>query len=290
MNWDDLRIFLAIVQYGSVRKAAEHLNINQSTVSRRISAFEQAMEVQLFIRLPSGYELTKAGKEIIERVNIIDSEVSSIKRSLAITESPLNGVLKVSLPVPLATDLLMPQIAKFSQLYPNVKVEISASSQNANLAKREADISIRILKIGDTPPPYVIGKKLVTYMEAVYVSSHLHGKQQNWISNSPLKTEENMKGDNYERGELTHSIDHLMTTLSAVKAGLGIARLPCCFADTDSELRRVMPQELFPGREIWLISHPDFKGVEKVKIFKQFINQYFDDNRGLFEGRMNSDV
>src|SRR5690606_10345070 len=62
-NWDDLRVFLAVARAGSLSGAARSLGVNHSTVFRRIGAFERALEVRLFDRLPGGYVLTAAGEE-----------------------------------------------------------------------------------------------------------------------------------------------------------------------------------------------------------------------------------
>ena len=65
-NWDDLRVFLAVAKAGSLSGAARSLGVNHSTVFRRIGAFEEALGVRLFERVPSGYLLTPAGEEMRE--------------------------------------------------------------------------------------------------------------------------------------------------------------------------------------------------------------------------------
>src|SRR5262245_38947944 len=62
MNWDDVRIFLAIARAGQILGAARRLDLNHATVSRRLAALEEALKAKLFRRLTTGSELTPAGE------------------------------------------------------------------------------------------------------------------------------------------------------------------------------------------------------------------------------------
>ena len=246
MDWDDLKIFLEVARIGSVRGAASSLKVNQSTVSRRITRFEKEIGSQLFEKYPTGYVITAAGAEILASVERMESEVEAIDRSLFRRQPELEGALKVALPVPLATNMLMPDINQFCLQYPNIKLELAISSGTTNLSKREADVAVRIVKMGESPPEYLVGRKLVTYATAHYVSRSIahssHFSRHPWIG---------FLRDNSETREIKYVIDDVTSQIEAVKAGMGIAELPCCLVDTDSNLMRI-PETLAEGREIWL--------------------------------------
>lgn len=287
MDWDDLKIFLAIARRGSVRGAAEELKINQSTVSRRIIAFEKSIGTLLFEKLPSGYVINEAGESILANVENIEENVFSIDRSLFNQKDELSGALKIALPVPLATDMLMLDVADFAKEYPTIRLDINVSANPTNLSKRETDVAIRIIKIGETPPPYLVGRRLVTYAETAYVSRSRVNKVNGWIGN--LETDLNPKWVSESvlpNIKVVHSIDNLLAKLQAVKSGMGMAILPCCFADIEDDLIRVPNATLQPGREIWLLTHFDLKNTPRVKAFKEFIYEKFKQRKGLFEGKI----
>jgi len=286
MDWDDLKVFLAIARKGSVRGAADELKINQSTVSRRIVAFEKTVNSTLFEKLPSGYELTDVGQNILENVEIIEEQVFSIDRSLFSQKDELSGSLNVALPVPLANNFLMPAIARFSKNYPNIRLDLAVSATPTNLSKRETDVAIRIIKIGEMPPPYLVGRKLVTYAESTYVAKSRLNKNNSWIGKSEAEVTPNWLNDSIlPKTKIGHSIDNLMTTLEAVKAGMGMAILPCCFADLEESIVRVPNAKLQPGREIWLLTHIDLKNTPKVRLFLDYMKAFFEQHQTLLEGK-----
>src|SRR5690606_41499206 len=82
-NWDDLRVFLAVARAGSLSGAARALGVNHSTVFRRVGAFEEALEVRLFERLPGGYVLTAAGEEMREAAPRVEAEIAALGRQVA---------------------------------------------------------------------------------------------------------------------------------------------------------------------------------------------------------------
>ncbi len=82
LNWDDFRLLLAVARSGSASGAGRNLGINQSTVSRRISALEQRVEVRLFEPLPSGLALTAAGEEVLAAAERMEREVEQLDRQV----------------------------------------------------------------------------------------------------------------------------------------------------------------------------------------------------------------
>ena len=112
MNWDDIRIFLAVARQGSVRNAAAALKVNHSTVSRRISTFEEKMNVRLFERLPNGYLLTTAGEELLRTANKIEGEIANVDRLIVGKDERMSGKIRVTLPSALGTSFLFEKFAE----------------------------------------------------------------------------------------------------------------------------------------------------------------------------------
>jgi DNA-binding transcriptional LysR family regulator len=165
MNWDDLRIFLAVARSGSISSGAKQLGLQHSTVSRRIRKLAQELEVRLFDRVPSGYELTPAGEKLARAAERMELEVLAVDGTLAGTDLRPAGLLRVTAIDNMATTILMPMFAGFSREYPEVTLRLLIANSDISLARREADVAIRLT---NTPPDTLVGKRVATVSSAVY--------------------------------------------------------------------------------------------------------------------------
>src|SRR6476646_7164037 len=124
IDWDDVRYFLAVARGGSVRAAAERLGVNHATVLRRIAHLEERLGAQMFEKLPSGYRLTVAGEEVVELASQMEASSHQLETRVFGRDQSVRGLLRVTLPPPLATHLLMPDLADFARLHPDIEMEI----------------------------------------------------------------------------------------------------------------------------------------------------------------------
>src|ERR1700759_4939654 len=147
IDWDDVRYFLAVARGGSVRAAAERLGVNHATVLRRIAQLEERLGVHMFEKLPSGYRLTAAGEEVLEFADQMEASSHQLETRVFGRDQSARGLLRVTLPPFLATHLLMPDLADFARLHPDIEMEVLSTGEVANLTSREADVAIRI--VGD---------------------------------------------------------------------------------------------------------------------------------------------
>src|SRR3984893_11369430 len=146
IDWDDIRYFLAVARGGSVRAAAKSLGVNHATVLRRIAQLEERLGALMFEKLPAGYRLTAAGEEVLELAKQMEAS-SSLKLETRVLgrDQSVRGLLRVTLAPTLATHLLMPDLADFARLHPDIEMEILSSGELANLTNREADVAIRVV-------------------------------------------------------------------------------------------------------------------------------------------------
>src|SRR5689334_19236066 len=97
-DWNDLRHFLAVARHGSTIQAAKALGINQSTVQRRITAFERQLGRPLFQRRPDGYRLTSLGEELRPIAERVEADVTDFARHVASSDRELTGTVRVTCP------------------------------------------------------------------------------------------------------------------------------------------------------------------------------------------------
>lgn len=290
-DWDDLRFFLAVARKGSIRGAASDLGVNHSTVSRRIDAFEKKLDVRVFERLPSGYFLTQAGEEMLRSAERVQTEVTAAERRVAGRDARLSGLLRVTLPDSLAQSLLMPDLVAFCDAHPDIDLELIASSAMADLARRDADVAIRL---SNDPPGYLVGRRLLKYATAIYASTAYlarhdpiaNADELRWIGWSDTVSDPQwVRESPFPRAPARNRIASTMVQLAAAKSGMGLAMLPCYLGDTEPTLRRTLPHRPVPDRDVWLLTHEDLRHTARVRRFLDFIADAILAKRDLMEGR-----
>ena len=169
MNWDDIRYFLAVSRTGSIRGAASKLDVNHSTVSRRIGQLEEQLGVRLFEKLPTGYVITPAGEEIFDLAERMEEQANTLERQIYGRDTSLTGKLRVTLPQALATHLIMPDLVSFARANPGIELEIVTSYETLNLTRRQADVAIRLVYENQSPPEHLHGRRIASVYRAIYI-------------------------------------------------------------------------------------------------------------------------
>ena len=170
MDWDDYKYFSALAATRSVRAAAEQLEVNPSTVSRRLEHFEERLGVQLFTRSRRGLTITPEGAEVIARVNEIASDLGNIEGRLIGQDQRLSGVVRVVIPEVIALSLLVKELPRFQALYPDIEISMVPGHQRPNLNVREADV---LMEATDHPAENLVGRSLSPVAIAAYGSRDL---------------------------------------------------------------------------------------------------------------------
>jgi len=291
MNWDDIKVFLAMVRHATVRAAADLLGINHSTVARRVVALEKGLGVRLFDRTTHGYRLTPAGKDILATAERMEREVMTLERRVVGRDQKLTGHVRVATSDFLATHLLIPSLPVFGQQYPEINIEIVTGYESLDIDRREADIALRITA---KPPPHLVGKRLAAVAFAPFVSRDylrqhdLQSSTSCWIGyqrNVPEATPDWVHNSAYPHLPVRGVFESLLSQLSAARAGLGIGMLPCLLGDPDPLLVRLEPGKQPPNLELWLLTHRDVRTTARLRMLMQFIAGVVGHNKALLEGR-----
>lgn len=290
-NWDDYRFFLAIARHASVRKAAMTLDVSHSTVLRRITAFEDALKVRLFERTPTGYFTTEAGDELLPIAQRVEEETTNASRRIAGRDNELSGKIRVTMPGILATHLLMPDLAAFRRLHPSIELHITPAYSLANLSKQEADVAIRI---SNDPPENLFGRRIVKVFRSAYISEDYLPSTPRGDDTPPLSwigmidaqsSFQWMEDSGFPDIPIGAIIGDPHATLEAVKAGIGMAILPCYMADTQPDLYRMPPAKLQPHSDLWILTHEDMRNTARIRKFISFMADAILLHRNLLEGK-----
>jgi DNA-binding transcriptional LysR family regulator len=294
MDWSDLRIFLALARRRSVRAAGQLLAVSHSTIARRIDIFEGRLGVRLFDRQTSGYSLTAAGEELLKTAERVEEDINGAERRLAGQDAKLRGEIKVTMPDALATHLLMPDLAAFSTRYPEIELEVIFSYDAPDLAQREADVAVRFVAPGKSPPEDSLGRRLASVVQTAYATPEYLARHDlradpptaawiGWSDHAPFPqwVREGPFPNIPARGRLYN----VLIQLEATKQSMGLGMLPCFVGDGEPSLVRVPgaePEQLF---DLWVLSHEDLRAAARMRVFRDFIGEAIIHHTDLLEGR-----
>ena len=283
MDWDDVRFFLAVNRHGTLSAAGKALGVNHTTVSRRIAALERNLRTRLFDRTPEGYQLTQVGEDMLELANHMEETVNAIDRKAAGRDADLRGRLVVTMPYDVANNLILPRFAGFLQAYPGIDVELKTTRTLVDLSARDADLALRLT---DTPPDYLVGRKLLPLRHGLYASPDY------WRSNkeSPsliLFPDEGLPAwskRHFPDATVALRTDNVSTMLAAVEAGMGVARLACFVADVNPGAAR-LDLELEPSTwGVWSLNHVDLRSTARVRVCRDFLQTQILEQKSLILG------
>jgi DNA-binding transcriptional LysR family regulator len=143
MDWDDLRVFLAVARSESLTAAGRRLKIDPATVGRRIARLEDAIRARLFLKSPQGYALTEEGARLVTHAEEAERATLGAEESLS-GPSGLTGLIRIGAPDGCANYLLPQVLARICDANPGLEVQIVALPRVFNLSKREADMAIAV--------------------------------------------------------------------------------------------------------------------------------------------------
>jgi DNA-binding transcriptional LysR family regulator len=192
VDWDDLRFFLAVSEHGSISGAAKLLNVNHSTVLRRLASLEKRLGARLFDRLPDGYEMTAQGEELRNQLRGVSEQIETAQRRLSGRDLGLYGAIRITTTDTLMHGLLMPYLAEFRALNPAIQMEIVINNTFLSLTRREADIAVRPSNIVPENP---VGRRAGRLRTAIYASkSYLkkNAKKKEWAAHDWVAPDETL--------------------------------------------------------------------------------------------------
>lgn len=288
LNWDDLRIFLELARTGSLSAAARALRISHATVGRRVLALETSLGHALVERRADGYALTADGEAVRALAETMDDRALAILRQGGQGGGQgggrgggLTGTVRLTLTQALADRFLVPRLGPLRARHPGLDLEVAADNRAVSLARREADLAVRMARpqrgeliarrlatlafglyaVPGAPEALIAyDETLAELPEAIWLARHRGGRRVAFRSNS------------------------VQAQLAAAKAGFGTALLPCWLAALEPELVRLPMPAPAPAREAWLVLHRDLKDTPRIRAVAEHIAAVFKAEQPLLLG------
>lgn len=285
VDWEDIRHFLAVAQNGTISGAARSLKVDHATVSRRLAALEAELDVRLVDRLPRSCRLTAIGSQVFERAVEMEAGADGISRLAKAAHAPLVGRVTLSAPPILVTHLLAKHLARFRADYPDIRLSVPAQGQQVSLSRREADVAVRLVRPGEAGnvtrkigkmPFGLYAHRSYTHLATpekwqfiAFDQTYADMPQQRWLLG--------IAGDRPVACELNQISEHLI----AVRAGVGVAGLPCFLGDREHDLVRIDDDLPSFSRDIWLVVHRDLRKTPAVRAVMDFVVAVVSEHRDL---------
>ncbi len=281
MDWDNIRIFLAVARAGQILGAAKHLRLNHATVARRLSAFENALQAKLFVRRPNGCDLTEEGERMLAYAERVESEMLAAYEEVGNTDLAIEGAVRVGAPDGFGVAFLAPRLGRLKERYPGLMIQLVPVPRTFSLSRREVDIAITV---GRPEEGRLIARKLTDYTLGFYASkTYLEragtpatpedlqdhvclGYVEDLLYSASLDFAREMVRDWKADIEISSAVGQT----EAVRAGAGIGILHTFVARQDETLVQVLA-DLSITRSYWTVVHEDLRAIRRVSVTADFI-------------------
>lgn len=276
MDWDDLRVFLAVARTESLSGAGKSLKLDPATVGRRIARLEHAMGARLFLKSPQGYTLTDQGTGLIAHAERAESAMLGAREALSGPEG-LTGQFRIGAPDGCANYLLPQVLAAICDENPGLEVQIVALPRVFNLSKREADLAIAVSRpeAGRLTVQKLTDYQLHLAASAAYLASHpdITGLSQ-LIGHRLIGYIPDMIFDKeldyltqIGAGAVTLASNSVSVQLNWLRHGAGVGVVHDFALPAAPELVKVLPDTVHLTRAFWLIRHADDARADRLNRF-----------------------
>jgi DNA-binding transcriptional LysR family regulator len=265
MNWDDMRVFLAVARAEGLSGAARRLRMDPATAGRRVARLEASLGAVLFAKSPQGYALTEAGQRLLAKAEAAEAALAGGLDEGQGGQGGLNGAIRIGAPDGCANYLLPQVCAAIAADNPGLDIQILALPRVVNLSRREADLAIAV-----SPPKTdrLSAEKLADYRLSLAASRDYLAQEGAPSSRAALRGAR-MIGyipDMIFDAELDYlaglgvtrvplASNAVSVQLNFARAGAGLAIVHDFALPFAPDLCRVLPEEVRLTRTFWLVSH-----------------------------------
>ena len=283
-------MFLAVVRERTLAAAGRTLGVDPSTVSRRLTALERGLGVQLFERHGGIYRLNEAGREFEVHAQRMEDAAVELGLRLGGRDRLPRGEVRITSPQQLSP-ILMGALRQLRQRYPELVCTLVFSDHLIDIQRHQADVALRLTA---KPPATLVGRRVARYGWAAYVSADYaarlrQGDEGHFIGVPDVSNTERppWAAAVAPRARLGLVVDGLVPTAVAVQQGLGIARLPVHLGDRWPALVRLGEVFFDPSElpySLWILTHERLRNAGRVRAVVDLLWEVLSAQRSLFEG------
>ena len=278
MRWDDLRVLLVLMRTGSLKRGAAELDVNISTMSRRLDALEEATGLHLFDRGASGTHATAAAEQLLPYAERMERAAIDLSQGIDALEAEPTGDVTLTAPPGIVDHFLAPALIDLHKTFPHIRLRLDASIGYADLTRREADIALRLLRprAGDLISTRLATQDYVIIAAASYARTLGRLRDPNtarwttWGDDLARLPDRQWITRNVAPENIALITSSMTAQIEAIRAGFCIGLAPRPYADLPRltelrctpDLRRSIAT--LPEGSLWLVGHRALREVPRI--------------------------
>ena len=283
VNWDALQAFLAVARTGRISAAARRLDVEHTTISRRITTLEATLGVPLFYRTNTGYTLTAHGRNALAQAEAMERAALALAARARESSGAIAGQVRVAMAPEFASHWLAPQLKTLRAEHSHLHLQILVGTRQRDLTRGEAELAIQsprprqkdlvAVRIARTSVALYAAKAIIT-------SARWRITDRETLRGLPLLTYTaafHILQDAKWFQAVLSSVGAYMETnsthalLAAARAGVGVGVLPRFVARWHDDIVEV--SDTVATQDVWLITHPEFRRDPKVRATAEFLKR-----------------
>jgi DNA-binding transcriptional LysR family regulator len=276
IDWNLYRIFLAVIDAGSLSAAARTLESSAPTVGRQIEALETDLGMTLFTRSPSGLVATSEAHDLVAHAQSMAAAANALRRAAGGTSAALLGTVRITASEMVGAEVLPSLLRGFHQQHPGIVVELALANRTEDLLRRDADIAVRMTE----PSQSALLRKRVgqveigLYAHSSYARAHgLPASREALASHTLIGYDRDPFAQRMARAvgiEIRRDMfglrsDSDLAQLALLRAGCGIGGCQVNVARRDPMLLPVLSDQIRFALPVWLVMHNDQRRVARIR-------------------------
>lgn len=270
MNWDDLRILLAVARHGTMKGAGRALGVSHTTVSRRVDGLEEDAGTRLVRRIDRRLVLTPAGQALTDAAARMEDELAEIDRGWLGADARLSGPLRVTT-IDIVALAYADALTAFSVAYPDIELEVAISNDILSLS-RDADVALRVT---GAPPEHLVGRKLAHWPYGIYGAERLLDARPDtpvaalpwlgWFKHLGARVTEAWFRQNAPDARVAVRLDSTTVYVAMLVSGAGIGFMPHPIGEVLPGVRKMADAPDDFTSDLWMLTHPDLRHTARVR-------------------------
>lgn len=276
LDWNFLRVFLAVANTGTLTAAAEALGSSQPTVGRQLAQLEAQLGAALVVRHSRGITLTAQGEALWQMAKRVDTQMQAVVRQAKGAQGRLEGTVRISATEMVGVYILMPALARLRAVYPGIALELVLDNGAADLATSQADIAVRMFRPDGQD---LVARRVGFIATALFASRDYAARRglpetlQDILAHDLVGFDRNQvilramtqAFPGLSRETFAFRTDSMLAQLEAVRQGAGLGALQVEIARRYPDLVRALPGRLLSKLGMWLVTHQDVRGGAHIR-------------------------
>lgn len=292
MNWDDVRLFLAVARCGQILAASRRLGVNHATLSRRLSALEADLQTRLLVRRTNGCELTAEGERFLVSAERMESEMLAMQAHIGRIDTAIAGTVRIGAPDGFGVSFLAPRLGQLTARHPQLKIQLVPVPRSFSLSQREADIAITLER---PEQGRLISARLTDYTLGLYASRDYlretgvpetvedlkHHRRVGYVEDLIFTASLDFTGEIMRHWDASFEVSSATGQTEAVRSGSGVGILHNYIAGQYPELTRLLP-EITLRRAYWTTFHESARDLVRVRTVAKFLAELVQRDQAIF--------